>query len=157
MATMKQKLAMKSVLNGATISGSMIKAGYSKTTASTTGKLTNTKGWKELLDIYLPEKKIAKKHREMLAKTEKLVVNNQIVETNQPHTDVNRALEMAYKLRGAYQEDKGSQNQVIVVNVSGEIASKYGEASNVSVSNVDESLPKEPVSADESLQEEDKA
>lgn len=66
MATIKQKIAFKEVLNGSTISGAMVKAGYSATTATTTGKLTNTDGWQELLDKHLSDESLARHHRELL-------------------------------------------------------------------------------------------
>lgn len=66
-ATPKQKIAFSEVLKGSTISGAMLKAGYSPTTASTTGKLTNTLGWHELMDkMGLSDKELVKRHREQL-------------------------------------------------------------------------------------------
>jgi len=63
---MKQKLAFNEVLKGSTISGAMRKAGYSESTSTTTGKLTNTQGWQELTGKYLDDKDLAKKHNEQL-------------------------------------------------------------------------------------------
>lgn len=66
MATMKQQIAFKEVLNGSSLSKAMIKAGYSGTTATTTGKLTNTDGWRELTQKHLSDKELTKKHKEQL-------------------------------------------------------------------------------------------
>lgn len=67
MPTVRQKKAFKEVLNGSTISGAMLKAGYSATTASTTGKLTNTQGWRELMDLGgLSDEQLLKKHTAQL-------------------------------------------------------------------------------------------
>lgn len=66
MPTIRQKKAFKEVLNGSTITKAMVKAGYSATTASTTGKLTNTKGWEELTKKFLSDEELAKKHSEQL-------------------------------------------------------------------------------------------
>lgn len=111
MATFKQKVAFKEVLNGSTISGAMVKAGYAeKTTATTTGKLTNTKGWKELMDKHMPDSVLAKKHRELLNKREivysKVNGKEEAEQINEPDTQaVSKALDMAYKLKGRYQDD----------------------------------------------------
>lgn len=66
MATTRQKLAIKKVLNGSTISQAMRDAGYSPKTATSTGKLTSTKGWKELTAKYLSDDAIVKRHTEQL-------------------------------------------------------------------------------------------
>lgn len=66
MPTTRQKIAFKEVLNGSTITKAMSKAGYADTTASTTGKLTNTKGWGELMAKFIPDDELIKKHKEQL-------------------------------------------------------------------------------------------
>jgi len=59
MATLKQKLAVgKLVENGGNVSRSMLDAGYTPATASTPQKLTNSKGFQELIEKYLPDDKI---------------------------------------------------------------------------------------------------
>lgn len=56
MATIKQKMAVqKMVENGGNVSKSMIEAGYSPATAKTPDKLTDSKGYQELLNEYLPD------------------------------------------------------------------------------------------------------
>lgn len=56
MATHKQKLAVaKMVENGGNVSRAMREAGYSPQTAKSPSKLTNSDGYKELLDAYLPD------------------------------------------------------------------------------------------------------
>lgn len=132
MATVKQKVAFKEVLNGSTITKAMVTAGYSPTTASTTGKLTNTQGWQQLLKKHLPDSILAKRHRQMLNKTEKIVVSDgardgsHLEDTGQPHSDVNKALEMAYKLKGAFPTEGQDVNRTLVLVVSGETALRYG-------------------------------
>ena len=96
MPTTKHKKAFKEVLNGANISKAMIKADYAPSTARSTGKLTRTKGWQELMDKHLSDSLLAKRHRELLNKTE----------SGQPHSDVKGALDMAYKLKGSYAAEK---------------------------------------------------
>lgn len=135
MATMKQKKAFKEVLNGSTISGAMIKAGYSETTASTTGKLTNTKGWEELMDKHFPDKLLAKKHHEGLNATTK---KPQLIDRDDkgrpiyeyiPEEDYAtrfRYLDSAYKLKKKYPEESLGGNKTLIIMVSGETAERYG-------------------------------
>jgi len=66
MATLKQKKAFKMVERGSTMKEVMVGAGYSEKTAIAPTKLTKSKGWKELMDKFLPEKELGKKHRELL-------------------------------------------------------------------------------------------
>lgn len=56
MATEKQKRALDKMLeNGGNISKAMREVGYSENTAKTPQKLTDSKGWKELTEAYLPD------------------------------------------------------------------------------------------------------
>lgn len=66
MATVKQKLVAKKVLKGTPIAKAMREAGYSKSTATTTGKITRSNGWKELMDKYISDDLLAKVHNEGL-------------------------------------------------------------------------------------------
>ncbi len=99
-----QKRAVEEVLKGSTITEAMSKAGYAPSTASTTGKLTNSDGWKELMELYLPDDLIAKKHKELLEATDK----DGIPEYNA----IRAGVDMGYKLKGKYAPDK-----VVTVNL----------------------------------------
>lgn len=68
MATYKQKLAaQKLVENGGNIGKAMVEAGYSKATAKTPKKLTESLGWKELMKQQsIPDEELLKRHRELL-------------------------------------------------------------------------------------------
>lgn len=82
------------------------------------------------MEKHLPDSVLAKKHREMLNKTEKIVVSDgnqlgsHIEDTGQPHTDVTRALDMAYKLKGTY-KDEGNMNNILVLQLSPESTNRY--------------------------------
>lgn len=66
MPTLKQKLvASKLVENGGNMGRAMVSAGYSKATAKTPQKLTERKGWKELMNKYLPDEELLQKHRQL--------------------------------------------------------------------------------------------
>jgi hypothetical protein len=111
-ATIKQKKAFQEVVNGSTITAAMVKAGYSKTTAKRTNKVTRTKGWQELMQDYLPDELLGEKHRELLTvpikvKTRKrgeLIDSIEMVDS----FAISKGLEMAYKLKGKYAPEKHS-------------------------------------------------
>ena len=96
MATVKQKLAFRKVLKGSTLTKAMTDVGYAPTTASTTGKLTNTLGWKELTDKYISEKALMKVHREGLQATFTDKYNEDAPDYSTRH----KYLETGYKIRG---------------------------------------------------------
>ena len=125
MATIKQKKAFKEVVNGgSTLSGAMIRAGYSLSTSKRTDKLTNTKGWQELLNEFLPDSILAKKHREGLEATTK---RPQIIDRDsrgQPiyeyikETDYStrhKYLETAYKLKKRFEVGINVDKAVFVI------------------------------------------
>lgn len=145
MATIKQKKAIdKLVENGGNISKAMRDVGYSPQTAKTPQKLTESKGWKELMDKYLPDSLIAKKHNELLnasgidhmvfplnvsdkeikelLKEANCIVKKIMHSETQTHVwffsaDNNarkNALDMAYKLKGSYQVELGETDETKV-------------------------------------------
>jgi hypothetical protein len=69
MATERQKKAASIFLEngGKSVSGAMREAGYTAASASTPKKLTESKGWAELMDKYLPDKKLAETHKKLLS------------------------------------------------------------------------------------------
>jgi len=114
MATIKQKKAVKKIVeNRGNISKGMRDAGYSPKTAKNPKALTDSKGWQELMEEYLPDKDLAKKHQELLRKQEIIVRNNnktgkiEVIKTGELDTQaVGKGLEMAYKLKGKYAPTK---------------------------------------------------
>lgn len=52
--------------HGMAMGEAMIRAGYSPITALKPSNLTNSKGWQELMDEYLPEENVAQVHRALL-------------------------------------------------------------------------------------------
>lgn len=130
-ATIRQKKAFKEVLKGSSISSAMRKVGYSKTTASTTGKLTNTQGWQELLDKHLPDDMLSQRHRELLDKRDTIsmkVGKKWITIDKGPETNaVKSALDMGYKLKGHYAPEKKDIRKIIV-HINPESKKKAGGA-----------------------------
>lgn len=56
MATLKQKLAVDKIIeNRGNVSRAMLDAGYTPATAKNPSNLTNSDGYKELMETYLPD------------------------------------------------------------------------------------------------------
>lgn len=67
MATIRQKKAFdKLAENGGIVSKAMLAAGYSEISSKTPKKLTDSEGWKELMDKHLGDTKLSKKHDQLL-------------------------------------------------------------------------------------------
>lgn len=99
--------------NGGVASRAMEDAGYSKMTAVTPQKLTESKGFKELMDEHgLGDKDLASKHKKFLnSKKEEIGV---------------KALDMAYKVKGNYAPEKTTSLN-FNINASTKDLSKHQE------------------------------
>ena len=111
MATLRQKKAVAILAEkGGSVSGAMRKAGYTKISAATPKKLTESKGFKDLLNKYLPDKLLAEKHKELLTvpiKRRTYIKGDLESEEESLDTQaVSKGLDMAYKLKGAYAPEK---------------------------------------------------
>ena len=93
MPTLKQKQVFKSLMvdkSGEAVGKAMRKAGYSEKTSLTPSKLTNSDGWKELLEEHLDDTLLAKTHHKLLkSKQERFQLD---------------ALSLAYKVKGKFQD-----------------------------------------------------
>jgi divalent metal cation (Fe/Co/Zn/Cd) transporter len=93
MATERQKRVFQKILEKPRPIGTVMREeGYSENTIVDPQNLTKSKGWKELMEQYLPDDKLAKKH-------------DQLLEHEEGNIQV-KALDMAYKLKGSYAPDK---------------------------------------------------
>lgn len=110
MATEKQKLAASIALKkpGAPLGEIMREAGYSEATSNLPQALTESNGWKELMEEYLPDKLLASKHKALLNKMDK----EGEIDTNA----VGKALDMAYKLKGKNAPEKTIHLNIDVVS-----------------------------------------
>lgn len=112
MATIKHKIAFKKVLKGTSISKAMSEVGYADSTSKSTGKLTRTKGWQELVDKYISEEKLMKVHAEGLNAykiKQGAVLGGEIglqsAEIQEPDFATrHKYLETGYKVRGRMKE-----------------------------------------------------
>ena len=106
----------------------MVKHGYSKSTAKRTNKITETKGWKYLVDKYINEETLAKVHAEGLAATKyesRLTGKGESELQEVPDYSVrHKYLESGYKVRGKYAQE-GNNNNILVINIAGESAQRY--------------------------------
>lgn len=123
MATLKIKKAIKEIgVNGGNISKAMRKAGYAPSTAARTDKLTNRKGFQELLEKELPDSLLLKVHKEGLTAMKKF---QEIVDRDSKgapvyglvdvddHPTRHKFLESGYKIRGKLKEiDDAAPNRV---------------------------------------------
>src|SRR4051794_31110861 len=99
MPTVKQKrTVIRIVENGGNVSQAMIDVGYSPATAKTPQKLTESDGFKELLDTYLPDDRVLATHAGLLNALDGNVAA--------------RAVDMAYKLKGSYAPEKSVSLEV---------------------------------------------
>jgi hypothetical protein len=118
MPTLKQKRAVKYLVeNGrASVSEAMVKSGaYTVATARDPGKLTRSKGWQELVEKYLPDRLLVRRHKQLLnarTKDKKIDV-----------TAVSKGLDMGYKLKGSYAPEKKAS-----VNLNIDLTAKNKEA-----------------------------
>lgn len=115
MATTRQKIAAKKLSENIRNQGSkkpmgkiLKEAGYSESVSKSPQRVTETKGWKELMEEYFPNEYIYKIHKKILDKKEIIVYKGEFIKTRQPHSDVKYALDMIYKLKGLYKENEFS-------------------------------------------------
>jgi hypothetical protein len=105
-----KKAFLIAVENGGRISPAMREAGYSPATAENPSKLTKTKAWQDLMEEYLPESLLAKKHKELLTvpikRTRKINGTAVVEEESLDVQAVSKGLDMAYKLTGKYAPEK---------------------------------------------------
>ncbi len=108
MPTLKQKKAFQAVgVNGGNISKAMVEAGYSPSVSKRTDKLTNTKGWEELMSTCLSDELLAERHLELLNKRDIRFSAEGEELSNEPDTQaVTKALDMAYKIKDKYAPEK---------------------------------------------------
>jgi hypothetical protein len=135
MATLKQKLAFKEVgVNGGNISKAMKSANYAPSITHATEKLTNSKGWQELMNKFLPDKLLAQKHLEGLEANRIISANITYGEADEKTNDFievpdqatrHKFLDTAYKLKGRYITDDNIGNKTLIINIVPETAQRY--------------------------------
>lgn len=101
MTNKQKKVAEKLVGSGGslTISEAMRQAGYSENTIDTPTKLTESKGWQELMDTYLPDNDILEVHKAGLKATKIFSSHTEPDKEVPDHTTRLKAVELAYKIK----------------------------------------------------------
>lgn len=107
---------------GGKMTPAIIAAGYSPNTANNPKKITGSLSWKALMEEYLPEDKVALRHQELLDKRERRGIYDLRGKltgyVDEPETaSVSRAVEMAYKLRGAFVPEAPPAGSVATYNL----------------------------------------
>lgn len=103
MATLKQEKAFKLALtkNNGNVRKSMKEAGYSDASAQNPQDLTQSKGWGELREQFLPLATLAALHKDQLAAEKAQVIDKEAEMF--PDNDARlKALDMAYKIWRLY-------------------------------------------------------
>lgn len=126
MPTIKQKLAFdKIVENRGNVSAAMREVGYSDNSAKNPSNLTDSDGWKDLMETYLPDSLLWDKHKKLLEKQEVVLKNNnktgkiEVIKTGEIDVQaVGKGLDMAYKLKRKYGEDAPPPGATVNFNLS---------------------------------------
>jgi|GEM_PF-2375919 len=100
MATIKQKRTVAILLENPrkSVSSAMREAGYSSETAKVPSDLTNSAGWAELMDKFLPDEELIRVHTEGLRATKKQYNGKETVE-DPDYAIRERYLELGYKVK----------------------------------------------------------
>ena len=115
-ATIKQEKAVERVVgNGGNVTQAMRDVGYSENTLNTPQKLTESDGWKELMEQHLPDKDLTKVHKEGLKAGHKLILNGKVIKGVEiPDYAVrHKYLETAYKIKGKLKDTESVKPQEI--------------------------------------------
>ncbi len=112
--TIKQQKAIENLVgNGGNVTQAMIDAGYSPATANTPQKLTESKGFEELREKYLPDSEVLEVHKKAL-EANKIISSHTEPDYEYPdHAIRLKAAELAYKVTGRLKNDMNVAGDVI--------------------------------------------
>ena len=107
----QKKTATKVVEARGNMGKAMIAGGYTKASAKNPKNLTDSKGWKELMESNLPDNLLARKHQALLNKKEIVVVgkgkDREVLPTKEiDATAVAKGLDLAYKIKNKYPAER---------------------------------------------------
>lgn len=106
MATPKQKKAFdKTLKNGGNVTKAMKEAEYAEATIHNPKNLTESDGWQELVNKYIPDEDLARVHKEGLGATKVHGTQDDFIEIPDYSTR-HKYMESGYKLKGRHQEEK---------------------------------------------------
>jgi len=106
----------KKVVKGGSISRSMRESGYSEATSQSTDRLTNTQGWKYLMEKHLSDEKLAQVHDEGLKATKTYKSGEETI-TDPDYAVRHKYLDTAYKIKNKYPTgQEGNTFNILVYN-----------------------------------------
>ena len=115
MPTLKQEQAVKNLLDtNGNVAKAMKMAGYTKATANQPAVLTQSKGFKELMQKYLPAQKLFKAHEDALEADK---YNDFTGEREPDHRTRLDAAKVGYKLYGIGETNNPSNNTQINISL----------------------------------------
>ena len=136
MPTIKQQIATKEIIeNHRSVGSAMRIAGYKNTSATVPYNLTRSKGWAELLEKHLPDKKLFQVHNDALDATK--VVSARVTGRDADsgtddfidvpdHPTRLRAVELGYRVKGKLKDSPEiNLNQTKVLIMPEELIGKY--------------------------------
>jgi len=132
MPTAKQKKAFdKTLENTGNVTKAMREVGYSENTIHKPQNLTESDGWKELMDEHISEQKLAKVHNEGLEATKCEKAIDGMV-TIPDHVTRHKFMDTGYKIRGKIVKEDSSVPAVQVNvqvnnNQASQLADEYEE------------------------------
>ena len=105
------------IQNGGNKGKAILEAGGTLATARNPHITWRAKGFQMLFEAIISDDDLVKRHKELLDKQEIATVTKrgEIIYSGQQHSDVKNALDLAYKLKGAYGEG-GTQNNFFIFN-----------------------------------------
>ena len=108
MVTIKQEEAAKIITeNHGNVSKTMRRVGYAENTAKKPQNLTESNGWKELMEQYLPDKDLTKVHKEGLKATRHISATQYQDEMDVPDQAIrHKYLETGYKIKGKMKDSE---------------------------------------------------
>lgn len=121
--TLKQKAVAKDLMenNGKPVSKAMLDAGYDPRTAKNPQQLTRSKGWKELMDEYLPDQDLLNVPKDAM---KAMKWNDFTGEREADHNVRLKAADMGLKLKGRLNDKNGDTNINVLV-IPSELLTKY--------------------------------
>jgi len=113
--TQKQRKAFNLLMSDKvrTKGEAMLKAGYKPTVALRPKRVTETTGWKRLMQQYMPDDKLALKHNEGLEATKKVKLGKK-PEVLPDYEARYKYLRMAYQLKNMFPKEAEQNNNIMI-------------------------------------------
>lgn len=125
MPSLRQKLATKRILeNPGSVSKIMREVGYAPNTAKNPKDLTESLGFKQLMEGYLPEEEVFQTHQKLLHATK---IHGSLTEPDREvddNTTQARMVEMAHKLRGRLKDKVEHSGEIGIPILGVEVVQK---------------------------------